>query len=622
MTPSRTRALLEAHAPGPRAAGSRLKVRPDHVLLDESHAGLVLAAFERSGPRRVAVDWALLVADRRPLDPGFELAAVRVPLQERALAAGIHFAAPGAGPAARLYGALAAAPGKLVACTGEPAWTAGAFGAMAIAVDAVEAATVLLGAPLETAVPDAFAVRLEGHPGHAVAGDDILLAIAAAGRLVPGAVLELEGQGLRSLSTGDRLRIAGLAAWQGLAAALSPSDETTHAALRALDRDADWKPAPAVESDPAGFAVQLEDVEPMLAPAADPRDARRVIGAAGTPVAGVWFGRRSTLEDVRRLCAVLGGRRLPANLPVWLEPDSRAFLEACESAGWVAALEHCGVTLGPPPPRALEAQREGLVLATGADPREAGAAFVTSVWTAAVAAREGALRDPRDWAADPGPALDAPALAADGRLHLAARGEAAAGGAATGGAFPLAPPIEGPLRGLLLIAAESLPAARILPWGARLEPVEGDVPAFAAAAFAADDPGFASRARRGGTPFVAARGEIGGGAGEGERAALALAALGVRATLAGSYDPAFRARLVRAGILPLRLMRPADLDRFAAGDELEVPPATLDPSTPVAVRNLTRGVQTIVRHDLDEDALECVLAGGRLAQVLAGEGAA
>jgi aconitate hydratase len=144
-------------------------------------------------------------------------------------------------------------------------------------------------------------------------------------------------------------------------------------------------------------------------------------------------------------------------------------------------------------------------------------------------------------------------------------------------------------------------------------PEEGDVAAFAQHAFAADDPAFAERARRAGTGFLAVRGELGGGEGEAERAALALAALGVRATLAGSYPPSFRVRLVHAGILPLRFVRPADLDAFKAGDELEVPPATLDPGTPIAVRNLTRGVQSIVRHDLDENALECVLAGGLLA---------
>jgi aconitate hydratase len=439
-------------------------------------------------------------------------------------------------------------------------------------------------------------------------------------------VLELSGPGVRALSTGDRLRIVSAASWLGLSAALFPSDDTTRAALHALGREADWKATTTGDDDEEGavWSLRLEDVEPMMAPAGDPRDARRVIGASGTPVAAVWFGRRSTLEDVRRFAQVLGGRRVPETLQAWLEPDSRAFLEACEESGWIAALDHAGVRVGTPPPRLLETPGAGLLLATGVDPREALGTFLASPWTCALAAREGVLRDPREAVADAGPTPDFASGGGEGRLHAAPRGENANesespdGAAERRGSFPMAPPLDGPLRGMLLLCGENLPVSRILPWGARLVPEEGDVGAFARRAFSADDPGFAERARRAGTGFVAARGELGGGSGEGERAALALAALGVRATFAGSYDPAFRARLVRAGILPLRMVRPADLDRYGAGDELEVPPATLDPGAPLAVRNLTRGVQSIVHHDLDDAGLECVIAGGLLAQV-AGE---
>lgn len=627
-----SRALLDAHAPSPPGRGTpprRLAVRPDHVLLGESQATLTLAAFERVGRRRAAVEWGLLCADRRPLDPGYELADVRVPLQERALAAGLHFAAPGSGAAPRLYQTHAAAPGKLVACAGELAWTAGAFGAMAIAVDAVEAAIALCGAALETDWPGAFRMRLEGHPAHAIGGDDVALAMAASGRLVPGAVLELAGPGVRSLSTGDRLRIAGAAAWLDLAAALMPSDDTTHAALRALGRDADWKPFDVPDdvedTDARPWALRLEDVEPMMAPANDPHDARRVIGSTGTPVAGVWFGRRSTLEDVRRFCSLLAGRRVADSVQAWLEPDSRAFLERCEASGWITTLEQGGVRIGVPPARMLEAAGGGLLLATGVDPREAGGTFVASPWTCAVAAREGTLRDPRESAADQGPAPDFPTVDGDGRMHAPPRAAEPDGDVARPAgrpSFPMPVPMDGPVRGMLLLCGETLPVSRILPWGARLVPVEGDVAAFSRHTFAADDPAFVERARRAGSGFVAARGELGGGDGEAERAALSLAALGVRATLAGSYPASFRARLVHAGILPLRFVRPADLDAFAAGDELELPPAALDAGTPIAVRNLTRGVQSIVHHDLDESALECVLAGGLLARALPTAGVA
>jgi aconitate hydratase len=122
-----------------------------------------------------------------------------------------------------------------------------------------------------------------------------------------------------------------------------------------------------------------------------------------------------------------------------------------------------------------------------------------------------------------------------------------------------------------------------------------------------------SRARRHGGGFLVAGLGFGEGA-EREQAALIPVALGIRVVLARSFDPGFRRQLVNAGVLPLRLRVEADYRTLAPGDELEVPalPESLQPGRPIEVRNLTRGIQHTLPHDLDARETVTVRAGGLL----------
>ena len=67
-------------------------------------------------------------------------------------------------------------------------------------------------------------------------------------------------------------------------------------------------------------------------------------------------------------------------------------------------------------------------------------------------------------------------------------------------------------------------------------------------------------------------------------------------------------------MLALRAAAATDLDGVRAGDELEIPglPDVLEPNRPLAIRNLTRGSQAILRHDLAAAEIAMVRAGGRL----------
>ena len=57
------------------------------------------------------------------------------------------------------------------------------------------------------------------------------------------------------------------------------------------------------------------------------------------------------------------------------------------------------------------------------------------------------------------------------------------------------------------------------------------------------------------------------------------------------------------------------------GDELELPdlPDALEPRKPVVVRDLTRGTQVLLKHDLTAREIERVRAGGLLGATRVGE---
>jgi aconitate hydratase len=181
------------------------------------------------------------------------------------------------------------------------------------------------------------------------------------------------------------------------------------------------------------------------------------------------------------------------------------------------------------------------------------------------------------------------------------------------GRLPLSPPLAVTLRGVVLARlGDEVGTEALLPAGPMVRRHHTDFAALAGHVLGGVDPGFAARARAHGGGFLVAGAGFGGG-GRAPRAALALVALGIRGILARGFAPEFRAELARQGVLTLRAAA-ADLDGMRAGDELEIPglPEVLEPNRPAAIRNLTRGAQAIVHHDLTAAEIAMVRAGGRL----------
>jgi aconitase A len=72
-------------------------------------------------------------------------------------------------------------------------------------------------------------------------------------------------------------------------------------------------------------------------------------------------------------------------------------------------------------------------------------------------------------------------------------------------------------------------------------------------------------------------------------------------------------------VLPLRFRIEADARSLESGDELEIPglPESLEAGKPLAVRDLTRGTQHALPHDLSAREAAVVRAGGLLPSIVA-----
>jgi aconitate hydratase len=581
-----TAQLFESHGAGWPGPGEPVRLGADQVLLD-AHGGLVtLLAFQSLGLARHACEVAVAAPARDAEGPD-DLDDQRY-LREAAAAFGLTFVRPGTGAPAAVHRRAFARPGRSLVSGVPGAAGAGAYAMLVLAAEPVECAAALAGARLLRERPEVVGVRLVGVPMPGVGGAELLIGLTRAlERTAAGAVVEFHGEGLAHVGMSDRIALAmRVGPLLGAVAAVFPSDEITRARLAARGRDADWR---RIEGGDAGFDRTLDfDLGRSRPPALD--DVRVRIG----PFAGD--------DEIAALgAAAAAGTRFDG----WeVVPGGRAVRAALEPSGALAALGEAGASvLDTADARAVAPAGEERWL-LGEDPervaegaRHVSFAALRHRFGAPAAAEVRAPLDPAELLAPvPGPVVAERSALQPLPNHPA--------------------PLEGSPRGVVLWCGErDVPADRVLAWGPRAQARRADAAALAGFAFrSGEEPPLPGPGR-----FVAAAGRWGDGAVH-EPAARALAALGVRAVLAGSFAPAHARALAVQGILPLTWARPGDAHAVSPGDELELPGIgeALERRGRITVRGLTRGVSFPVQAALGREWLGIARSGGLLAQV-AGE---
>jgi len=616
--------LLEAHRVADCGRGFRpgrgdvLQVRIEHVAIEGPMGVLAFRLFSSLSLERLGCDFALAGAGPAAR---FERAEGQIELECAARRYGAAFSRPGNGPVHQVYATRFAGPGRIALGTDDRLGVIGALGALALRASPVEIAAALAGEPVEIPRPEVVAVKLFGRAPEWVSGDDVVLELERRfaltrpeGRVLEFHVIEPEG-----LAFAARWTVARRAVELGAIAGLFASDEAARRALRQQGREADWKPlAGDPDAAPNALEVDFSNLEPLLR-GGERREVHLVRDRSGRPVDGVCVGPELPLEELARFAERFRGRQADPRVAVTVSVSSRQTRATAAKAGLIAMLRRAGIRVladenGRSP--GVHAGR-GIGLACGF----ADATGLSGRWhgagpeTCAAAALAGEVVDPRTL-----PALrleESGAIVIDDRLLVRSFGDA--GAANENGERPEPPPegsaLSGPMRGVVLLKlGDEVGADRFLPRGARLRPLGLRVDALADFAFAGVDRGFRSRAdAHGGGWIVAGRG-FGGGPRR-EQVGLVAVRLGLRAILALGFDPRFRRMMLQHGILTLRFLADGDYADVNSGDELEISdlPEGLEAGKPLVVRNLTRGAQYALHHDLDTAGMEVLRAGGLLA---------
>ena len=580
-------------------------LRIDHVLFDEQAGVVAMLAFEAMGRGRQACELALIAAAREAAGPDAH-ADLRY-LQSAAAAAGVHFARPGAAPAAALHRRRFARPDRVLLSAVPGAAGAGACAMLVLPGGPFESAAALAGFALARPRPRVCGVHLVGALAQGVGAAEMLEATARAlDHDMRGAVLECHGDGVANVPMAARIAFAAMApVTLGALAVLWPSDEVTREHLRICGRESEWR---RLEGSGQGFERAVTLALDRLA-VAEP-------GAA----THVRMGALAEDDDVRALATLMRGRRVATGVTLEVIAGGRAARSAVAQA--FAELEAAGATVrDPAEAEALSPLPAGALACADESGIAQGRVRLTGPPACAAAAcgmpLASLLAVPPDAAASPRPGSGA--LAAGEVLEPAAAGAAAAIERGAAHRVPRAPePFDGALLGPVVLAAgDDADAGRLMPWGPRAQAVRGDALALSAMAFRGLDDAAAARALAAGGGFVVAGERFGGGP-HAESAARVLAALGVRAVLASTYDGGQERLLALHGVLPLRWRRADDAAALAAGDTLEIVglPEALAPGRRLAIRDLTHGRTFQVEHALAPHLLDVVRAGGLLGLVV------
>jgi len=162
--------------------------------------------------------------------------------------------------------------------------------------------------------------------------------------------------------------------------------------------------------------------------------------------------------------------------------------------------------------------------------------------------------------------------------------------------LPDFPPLPDKLEGeILLKVGDNITTDHIMPAGAKILPLRSNIPEISKYVFSRVDENFASRAMEKHGGFIIGGENYGQGSSR-EHAAIAPKHLGIKAVIAKSFARIHRANLINFGILPLTFAEPSDYERIEQGDHIEIEVGRLPHE--MVMRNITKGEEYVVRHDL------------------------
>lgn len=628
--------LIRAHlVDGEMVPGQEIGIRIDQTLTQDATGTMAYLEFEAMGVERVKTELSVAYIDHNTLQTGFENADDHRFIQSVANRHGIYFSRPGNGICHQVHLERFGKPGKTLIGSDSHTPTGGGIGMLAIGAGGLDVAVAMGGGTYYITMPKMVRVNLKGKLQPWVAAKDIILEVLRVMSVKGGVgkIVEYGGEGVKTLSVPERATITNMGAELGATTSVFPSDEITHAFLKAQNREEDWieLKADADAHYDEIIEIDLNTLEPLAAMPHSPDNVKKITEIGAIKVNQVCIGSctNSSLSDMMKVAAILKGKTVHPDVSLAIAPGSMQVLNMLALNGALSDMISAGARIlesacGPCIGMGQSPCSEGISLRTfnrnfeGRSGTADAGIYLVSPEVAAVSAITGVLTDPRTLGEAPQIEMPAHFIINDSMVIPPATPENAPKIKVFRGPnikpFPVSEAMEADIAAkAILKVGDNITTDHIMPAGAKILPYRSNIPYLSQFCFKQCDPNFAENCKKEGKGIILGGANYGQGSSR-EHAALVPLHLGIKAVITKSFARIHKANLVNAGIIPLTFVNEADYDRVDQGDELELKGirAAIESSGSVQLTNLTKGETYELAYELSDRQREMLLAGGLL----------
>ena len=595
--------LSEHLAEGELVAGRQVAIRVDQTLTQDATGTTALLLFESIGAGRVKTALSVSYVDHNMAGFGPENHNDHLYLQTIAARSGIYHSRPGNGICHQVHLERFGRPGATLLGSDSHTPTGGGIGMLAIGAGGLDVAAAMATGLFYLTCPRVLGVKLTGRLRDWVAAKDVILRLLSIlttkGNV--GWAVEYFGDGVSTFSVPQRATITNMGAELGVTTSVFPSDERTQRFLAAQKRQKDYKPL-AGDSDAEYdrvIEIDLSELEPLAACPSSPDNVRTVAELAGLETRQIAIGSctNSSYADLMMVAQVLRGRRISKLVELAIAPGSREVLNMLAENGALADMVSAGarilesgcgpcIGLGFSPADGTVSLRTFNRNFAGRSGTKGDQVYLVSPETAVASALTGRITDPRELPELFGiecPKIELPEefVVNDNMIEEPLGEEEAKKAKVLRGPTIVVPDMPSSLpkelRGkVLLKCGDKITTDHIMPAGPFLK-LRSNVPEYAKVVFNCfseqGKPTFAERAlelKQKGISGIIVAGQSYGQGSSREHAALCPMYLGVRVVIAGSIERIHRANLINYCIVPVEFDDPADYDRIAQNDQLQI----------------------------------------------------
>ncbi|MFX1390693.1 MAG: aconitate hydratase [Promethearchaeota archaeon] len=628
-----TEKIIEQHlVEGSLEKGTDIAIKIDQTLTQDATGTMAYLQFEAMGIDRVQTELSVSYVDHNTLQTDFKNPDDHRYLQSIAARYGLYFSRPGNGICHQVHLERFARPGKTLLGSDSHTPTGGGVGMIAIGAGGLDVAAAMAGEEFRLKMPKIVKVYLTGKLTDFVSAKDVILEVLRRIGVKGGVnkVLEYTGPGIKTLTVPERGTITNMGTETGATTSIFPSDEITKEFLAAQERGDQWiklEPDEDAEYDEI-IEINLSELVPLIAEPHSPGKVKKVSEIEGLDVDQVCIGSctNSSLRDLKVVANMLKDKTIALNTVLTVSPGSRQVVDHMIDSGEMGYLVKAGARIlenacGPCIGMGLAPKSEAVTLRTfnrnflGRSGTKSANAYLVSPETAAIAALEGKITDPRKFGSLPKLSMPKKFMVNDNLIIPPLPPDEAKRVKIVRGPnikpLPEFNPLPDKLEGEVLLKVEDdITTDHIMPAGAKILPLRSNIPEISKFVFNVVDENFHDRSLEKGGGFIVGGDNYGQGSSR-EHAAIAPKYLGIKAVIVKSFARIHLANLVNFGIVPLTFSNKDDYNKIEQGDRFEIDLTSIKTGT-VLLKNLSKSLEIELKHSLSEQDIEELMAGGKL----------